>query len=190
MEVMGDRLSDRGAACRALWELRGRGRPGLSERVGSYRGFDVMMTADPDPLSGDPIPRIALAGACEHRAPKPLPHPSASVQGSAIAQMDRVISEIAQAEGKLEGKLAEARAELEEARAELGRPWSHEREYSELSRQLEELKRDEKRTRRPASARRIEGLAQQMEEARAASASTDATKGAAERANEREETLT
>ena len=190
MEVMGDRLSDRGAACRALWELRGRGRPGLSERVGSYRGFDVMMTADPDPLSGDPIPRIALAGTCEHRAPKPLPHPSASVQGSAIAQMDRVISEIAQAEGKLEGKLAEARAELEEARAELGRPWSHEREYSELSRQLEELKRDEKRTRRPASARRIEGLAQQMEEARAASASTDATKGAAERANEREETLT
>lgn len=176
MQIGDAKVFDREQAAKAIWDARSKGRASEPYTVGKYRGFEVAVihekTASFDTHDVSIVDKVAIKGAFLHPASKPIPAVF-SGQGSAISQLDRLISDLSESDASLRAKLDQARADLAEAEATTKKPWEHEEEFQRLTGKLEDIERREKQRRRPV--RVTEELGSQIKDAMRAAESRSAS---------------
>lgn len=135
VEVKGQTYTDQKEASRALYELRGAGRPGEVERVGTFYGIPIGIKQDRlIELNGDVllVPKLVLTGAHDHVWDNRL---SGSAAG-AVKQLRQLLERVSGGLPKVEARLERARGALEAAEAAADEPWDGEQELASLEREL------------------------------------------------------
>ena len=104
------------------------------EVIGSYKGFDLVVTVSYNAFKGEPAPHLFVDIGGEG-LPVHLGESDLGIIQSIEAQVRSIQDKLASAEGALR----QAESHLASIQGESAQPWEHEEKYNELKRQVEQL---------------------------------------------------